>query len=106
MKLYNYFALILMVLSFSFSGCQNGPVDEKIAVPSSTIETNVRQTLESFEKTGQTGSALTSLESDINGIKTSDSAKGAELMKGFLQLQQADTPEKVKAAAKEMLSKL
>jgi len=46
------------------------------------------------------------LESDINGIKTTDSAKGEALHKGFLELQQANTPEKVKAAAKAMLSSL
>jgi hypothetical protein len=106
MKRFCYSALILVVMTVSLSGCQVGPVDEKVAVPTATIEASLRKTLESFEKTGQTGSALTALESDINGIKTTDAAKGAALHKGFLEMQQANTPEKVKAVAKDMLSKL
>lgn len=106
MRLYRYFAMILVALSFTIAGCQTGPVDEKVPVASSAIEANVRKTLEEFESTGQTGSALTSLESDINGIRTTDPAKADALKKGFLELQQASTPEQVQAAAKEMLSKL
>lgn len=97
----------LVVLAFAFTGCNGGPVEEKIAVPTSNIQANVKKTLEEFAKTGQTGSALTSLESDINGIKSSDSAKGAALFEGYQKLQQvANQPDKVKEIAKEMLGKL
>jgi hypothetical protein len=106
MSFYRFGAVVVAALAFSFSGCGGGPVDEKISVAGSAIVDNIRKTLEEFEKTGKTGSALTSLESDINGIKTTDSAKGEALHKGFLELQQANTPEKVKAAAKAMLSSL
>lgn len=87
----------------SFVGCGGPPPDEKIEVASTAIVESVRNTLKDFEKTGKTGSAITSLESDINGIKTSDPAKGELLAKALVELQQLGEGDKVKAKAKEML---
>lgn len=87
-------------------GCSVGPKEEKISVQASNIEASIKKTLEEFAKTGQMGSALTSLESDINGIKASNSAKAQALMEGYKKLQLADSPDKVKEAANEMLGKL
>lgn len=89
-----------------FSGCAGKPEDTVVQMQSSQITDSLKKSLEEMAKTGKTGSGLTSLESDINGIKTSDSAKGEELHKGFLKLQVAGKPEEVKAIAKEMLGKL
>lgn len=86
-------------------GC-GGVKETKVSVESSAIEQSVRKTLEDYEKTGKKGSSLTALESDINGIKTTDSAKGNALMESYKKLVLAEKPEEVKAAAKEMLSKL
>jgi hypothetical protein len=97
--------VLAAVLGVAAIGC-GGVKETKVTVQTSAIEANVRKTLEDYEKTGKVGSNLTSLESDINGIKASDSAKGAALMEGYKQLQLADSPDKVKAAAKDMLSKL
>ena len=105
--LFRFVALCIVSASFVSTGCQVGPVEEKIKVNNSAIADNLKKTLEGFVKTGQTGSALTSLESDINGLKTTDAAKAAELHKGFMELQQAgNKPEQVKSIAKDMLSKL
>ncbi|MGN6543610.1 MAG: hypothetical protein ACTHK7_01060 [Aureliella sp.] len=93
------------MVSISTTGC-GGIQDTKMSVPESDIEKNVRATLEEYEKTGKKGSNITGLESDINGIKTTDSAKGNALMEGYRKLVVAEKPEEVKAAAKEMLSKL
>lgn len=97
--------LSILLLGFSLAGCSSGPVEEKITVPTTNIEANAKKMLEEFAKSGQLGSGITSLESDINAIKTTDAAKGAALQEGFLKLQAAASPDKVKEAAKEMLSK-
>lgn len=97
-------ALMMGLLSgVSFVGCGGPPPDEKIEVASTAIVESVRKTLKDFEKTGKTGSAITALKSDINGIKTSDPAKGELLAKALAELQQFGEGEKVKAKAKEML---
>lgn len=87
-------------------GC-GGVQETKVSVPTSAIEANVKKTLEEYAESGKVGSSLTSLESDINGIKATDSAKGNALMEDYKQLvQDTGSPEKVKAKAKEMLGKL
>lgn len=97
--------VLAATLGVAAIGC-GGVKETKVSVQTSAIEANVRKTLEDYAKTGQTGSSLTALESDINGIKASDSAKGNALMEDYKKLQLADTPEKVKATAKDMLGKL
>lgn len=96
---------VLTVCAMSF-GCGGGPVDTKIAVPPTAIVASARATLEEFEKTGQKGSALSALETEINGIKSFDNAKGEALSKLYVELEAAPTPEKVKATAAKMLKVL
>lgn len=104
MKMFRWGSLLVLSVAL-LAGC-GGPEDVKVQVQSSQITENLKASLEGMVKSGKTGSGLTSLESDINGIKTTDSAKGEELHKGFLKLQTASKPEEVKAIAKEMLGKL
>ena len=87
-------------------GCGGGPVDTKIAVPPTAIVASARAALEEFKKTGEKGSALSSLETEINGIKSFDNAKGVALSKLYLELEAASTPEKVKETAAKMLEML
>lgn len=96
----------MAMLSVALMGGCSGPEDTRVEIQSSQIVQNAKATLEGMVKSGTAGSAITSLESDINGIKSSDKAKGEELHKDFLRLQAATKPEEVKAIAKEMLGKL
>ena len=99
-------AIVVVTMSLAVTGCGSGPVDEKITVQTSAIEAHVRKTLEGFEKSGQLGSGITGLESDINGIQLTDSAKAETLTKLFRELQGLTKPADIKAKAKEMISKL
>ncbi|MCY7327353.1 MAG: hypothetical protein LH618_02255 [Saprospiraceae bacterium] len=101
-----FWAIAVASLSLAVSGCGSGPVDEKIAVPASAIEASLRKTLEGFEKSGELGSGISGLETDINGIKLSDPAKAETLTKLFNELQGLKKPADIKAKAKEMISKL
>ncbi len=106
MKLFRLGSMLVLGVAL-LSGC--GPVEPegtKVTVQSSAIVENLKKNLEEMTKSGKTGSGLTALESDINGIKASDSAKGEALHKDFMRLQLATKPEEVKAITKEMLGKL
>jgi len=98
--------IAVVALSLAVSGCGGGPADTKVFVPASAISTNVKKTLEEYEKSGKTGSSITSLESDINGIASEDSSKGEVLKKLYRELVGLTKPEDIKAKAKEMISKL
>ena len=78
-------------------------MDTKIAVPPTAIVASARAALEEFKKTGQKGSALSALETEINGIKSFDKAKGEALSKLYVELEAAPSPEKVKETAAKML---
>ena len=96
---------VLTACALSF-GCGGGPVDMKIAIPPTAIVASARATLEQFQKSGQKGSALSALETEINAIKSVDKAKGEALTKLFVELDAATTPEKVKETAAKMLEML
>ena len=98
--------IAVVALSLAVTGCGGGPVDTKISVSASAISANAKKTLEEFEKSGKLGSGITSLESDINGIASEDSAKGEALKKLYRELQGLTKADEIKAKAKEMLSKL
>lgn len=94
--------LLATVLMVSVVGC--GPSNQdSVSVPTGPIVENVKTTLKGYAETGQTGSSLTSLDSDINGIASTDSATAEKLRVKYRDLQAAQKPEAVKAAAKEML---
>ena len=103
---FDRFSLIaVLTCSLVATGC-GGPPDVKVTVQSSAIVTSVRKTLEDFEKTGKMSSAISGLESDINGIKSTDSAKGEKLEKAYRELQGLTKPDDIKAKAKEMIGML
>lgn len=95
--------LLAAVLMVSAVGC-GGPNKDSVSVPTGPIVENVKTTLEGYVETGQTGSSLTALDSDINGIASTDSATAAKLRAKYPELQAAQTPEAIKAVAKEMLA--
>lgn len=105
MKLFSSAAVLVLAL-VAISGCGGGPQDTVVQVQNTQIVDSLKKSLEEMAKTGNTGSALTALESDINGIKATDKAKGDALHEGFRKMQQATKPAEVKEIAKEMLSKL
>jgi len=96
----------MVTMSLAISGCGGGLPDDRVVVPSSAISESARKTLEGMEKSGELGSAITALESDINGIKSTDSAKGEALSKAYRELQGLSKPDEIKAKAKEMIGKL
>jgi len=96
--------IAIVGLIVAVSGCGGG--ETKVSVPTSAISANVKKTLEEYEKTGKTGSSITSLESDINGIAAGDSSKGEALKKLYRELVGLSKPDEIKAKAKEMISKL
>lgn len=94
--------LLAAVLMLSTAGCR-GPNTDSVSVPTGPIVENVKTTLEAYAKTGRTGSSLTALNSDINGIASSNSALAENLRTKYRELQAAKNPAVVKATAKEML---
>ncbi len=97
--------IAVFALSITVSGCGE-PAEVPVKVQSSALITNARKVLEELEKSGKMGSSVTALESDLNGIRESDSAKGDQLIKNFRELQGLTAPDQIKAKAKEMLGKL
>ncbi len=106
MNLHRYSVIAVVTLSLAVSGCGTGPVEEKIAVPASSIVESARKTLEIYEKTGTLGSGITSLESDIHFIKDSNRAKGEELLRICNELKLLTARDEIKKKATEMLGKL
>ncbi|MFO1064215.1 MAG: hypothetical protein U0892_10155 [Pirellulales bacterium] len=94
----------LTLLSVAMVGC--GPSETKIAAPPDASTSAAKATLEAFAKDGKMTSALSSLESNINGIASNDSAKGAALKEDYKKLQAATKPEEIKQIASDMLKKL
>lgn len=87
MSLYRIGFIAMITMSLAISGCGGGLPDDKVVVQSSAITASAKKTLEGMEKSGELGSAITALESDINGIKSSDPAKGEALTKAYRELQ-------------------
>lgn len=106
MSLHRYSVIAVVTLSLAVSGCGTGPVEEKIAVPSASLIESVRKTLEVYEKTGMLGSGISSLESDILSIKSSNRQKGEELLKICSELKLLTARDDIKKKAKEMIAKL
>lgn len=97
--------LSISLFALALSGCGGVP-ETKVSVPPTAIEANVRKTLEDYEKSGKLGSNISGLQSDINGIKASNSAKGEALLADYRELQTMTDPAMIKAKAKEMLGRL
>lgn len=67
---------------------------------------SLRSTLEGMQKSGIKSSQLSAIETDINGIKSSDKVKGEALLKLYVELDAAQKPEQVKAICTKMLAML
>ncbi len=96
------YGLLAVVLGCFAVGC-GGVKEEKIAIPNSAIIQNVKSTLEIYAKSGKLGSGISGLNSDINGITSTDPALGEKLKAAFTQLEQGKSPKEIKAKAQEML---
>ncbi len=95
----------MLVLSLvGFVGCGGEPEGTKVTVQSSQIVENLKKNLEEMAKSGKTGSGLTALESDINGIKASDKAKGDALHEGFRKCKSHPSLMKSKPLPKKCLA--
>ena len=106
MSLTRFSAIALVIMSLAISGCSGSLPDDKVVVTSSAISGSARETLEGIEKSGVLGSTITALESDINGIKSTDAVKGEALSKAYRELQGLTEADEIKAKAKEMIGKL
>ncbi len=97
--------LLVLVLGCFTVGC-GGVKEEKFVVPNSAIMQNVKSTLEIYAKSGKLGSGISGLNSDINGVASSDPALGEKLKAAFTELEQGKSPKEIKAKAQEMLDML
>jgi ABC-type uncharacterized transport system auxiliary subunit len=70
------------------------------------VTESLRSSLEGMQKSGQKTSQLSALETDINGIKSSNKEKAEALLKLYIELDAAQGPEKVKEICTKMLKLL
>lgn len=88
-------------------GCGgDAAVETKFEVGVDKVVEALRSSLQGMQKSGQKSSQLSAIETDINGIKSSDKVKGEALLKLYVELDAAQTPEKVKAICTKMLEML
>ncbi len=97
--------LLVLVLGCFTVGC-GGVKETKVVIPNSAIIQNAKSTLEIYAKSGKLGSGISGLNSDINGISSSDPALGEKLKAAFAELESGKSPNEIKAKAKEMLEML
>ncbi len=76
---------------------------QQLAVPTGDM---LKAGLKGPSETGTLGSELITIEEAINKMKAENTANAPALAKDLEDLKAANTPAKVKAKAKEMLSKL
>jgi len=81
-------------------------VETKFTVGVDKVVASLRSSLEGMQKSGKKSSQLSAIETDINGIKSSDKVKGEALLKLYVELDAAQAPEKVKAICTKMLEML
>lgn len=67
---------------------------------------SLRSSLEGMQKSGKKTSQLSAIETDINGIKGSDKEKGEALLKLYVELDAAQSEDKVKEICTKMLKML
>ena len=70
------------------------------------VAESLRSSLEGMQKSGTKSSLLSAVETDINGIRSSDKVKGDALLKLYVQLDAANSKEEVKAISTKMLELL
>ena len=101
-------AMLALLATCTLSvGCSGKAADEtKFEVGVDKVVAALRSSLEGMQKSGEKTSQLSAIETDINGIKSSDKVKGEALLKLYVQLDAAQTPEKVKEICTKMLAML
>lgn len=67
---------------------------------------SLRSSLQGMQKSGQKTSQLSAIETDINGIKGSDKEKSEALLKLYVELDAAQSADKVKEICTKMLKLL
>ena len=88
-------------------GCGgDAAVETKFEVGVDKVVGALRSSLEGMQQSGQKSSQLSAIETDINGIKSSNKVKGESLLKLYVELDAAQTPEKVKEICAKMLALL
>lgn len=88
-------------------GCGGEKAEETtFTVGVDKVTESLRTSLQSMQKSGKKSSQLSAVETDINGIKSTDQAKGEALLKLYVELDAANSPEEVKAITTKMLAML
>ena len=106
-----YMRILLMLALLAICtlpiGCGGeAAVETKFDVGVDKVVEALRSSLEEMQKSGQQSSQLSAIETDINGIKSSNKVKGEALLKLYVELDAAQTPEKVKEICTKMLAML
>lgn len=99
--------MTLMALCSLPVGCGGGGAEDiKFDIAVDKVAEGLRSSLEGMQKSGEKSSQLSAIETDINGIKSKDKAKGEALLKLYVELDAAQSPEKVKEICTKMLGML
>lgn len=99
--------LALIALCTLPAGCGGEAAQETtFEIGVEKVVESLRASLEGMQKSGQKTSQLSAVETDINGIKSSNKEKGEALLKLYVELDAAQGPEKVKEICAKMLKML
>ena len=97
---------LLAICSLSVGCGGDAAVETQFKVGVDKVVEALRSSLEEMQKSGNKSSQLSAIETDINGIKSSDKVKGEALLKLYVELDAAQNPEQVKAICTKMLEML
>jgi hypothetical protein len=97
--------LAVMLSIASLVGC-GAVADHPVSVTPPVSTDSIKAALNDVIKTGELGSGGSSLEMDIEQIRSTDAAKADALKKAYDELKASADPGKRKAKAQEMMSKL
>lgn len=96
------FALIVSLAAF-ITGCSSGG---RVSVTPPDDSTMLKATLEEIAAAGELGSGADNLESLLQQLKTTDTAKAEVLLADYSKLQTMNSPAAIKKQATAMLGKL
>jgi len=88
-----------------FPGCGGVTPDDKPVVPVASVA-NIKAAMNDVAKSGTQGSALSSLDSDMERLKTDDAATYEAIKADIDEIKTLTGTAKVKAKAEEILKKL
>jgi len=98
--------LLGLVFLASFVGCDSGPSNVEVQTGNFDAAADLRKGLESIEKSGRLGSGYNSLTSSARSLEKTDPTKAEAVSQGLKELIELKDEAKIKAKAKEILSKL